>query len=213
MSTMQSDSQQEIPRERHQIATTYDLLIILEETKKLQNANSEPTVVKIHEFEVSKEALNANGYFQRVFSPGFSDTGKCEYELKEDDPAATKLWLQLFHDRLDESSYKLPTLTVWFMLQLADKYGFDPLRNNVKEWFAKWLDHNNPSRIEACREILYPCYVFDHAVGFASATKYLVYHCNSHITERTPDDFPYHHLRLDQRIIRKCSCLRFLENR
>lgn len=207
MSTMQSGSQQEIPRERHRIAATHDLIIILEETAKPQNPNSEPTVVKIHEFEVSKKALGPKSYLQRVFAPDFRDIGKSEYETKGDDPAATKLWLQLFHDRLEDSSYTVTTETVWFMFQLADKYEFDPLCAETKQWFARWYEGNKPSTIVDYGKILYPRYVFDHAEAVASATKYLAYNVVHYINEQRLYGIFNNRLRLDLRIIRKSSSL------
>lgn len=32
-----------------------------------------------------------------------------------------------------------------------------------------------------CRELLYPCYYFDHATAFAEITKFLVYSAPGHI--------------------------------
>ncbi|KAM0721906.1 hypothetical protein Q7P37_002831 [Cladosporium fusiforme] len=200
-------------RIRYSIATESDLLIKLEEIEKplsgrSRRTNNEPIVKAIHEFEVSKTDLKNNDYFRRVITPGFADTGQSSYQLHEDDPVALKFWLQILHKSLDDSSLDVTISTVWFVLKLADKYDFNPFHADVKKWLTDWLAQNQPETEDAYREILYPCWVFDHAAGFADATKYLVYNFVGHITEKRPDGFFDVRFRLDQRVIQQLNAAR-----
>ena len=44
------------------------------------------------------------------------------------------------------------------------------------------------------RQLLFPCYHFDHAEGFARATRFLVYHVSGHIQEDNPIEHDELHL-------------------
>lgn len=60
-------------------------------------------------------------------------------------------------------------------------------------WFQEWFEsykHTKLPRLEDrqlhFRQILWPCWQYDHAVGFLEATKFVVYHSRGHITEHKP---------------------------
>lgn len=206
---MQSATEDDIPRERHKIAETHDFTISVEVAEKPYNASMSPIVIKIHDFEVSRAALNASDYFKRVSTPDFSDTGKSSFIIKEDDPAAIMVWLQILHQRLKTSDFdagnlKFTSATAWHVLLIADKYGLDPVHAHAKQWFANWYESQS-SVLSDSRELLYPCYIFDHAKGSTEATKHLAYAAAFHITESRPSSRFPNKLRLDQRVIRKSS--------
>lgn len=75
----------------------------------------------------------------------------------------------------------------------------------LKPWFASWynkrkFDKNNLKEIEQC-QLIYPCWSFDHASGFAIATQFLAYNSSRNITESNPTEFDLH---IPHRII--CEC-------
>lgn len=94
--------------------------------------------------------------------------------------------------------------TIWNALEVARKCELDPRNVKVKQWFARWYTQKNKFSTAECREMLYPCYIFDHAKGFAVVSKQLVYNVPGHIEERRPEGFgadhPEHRLP-NQRII------------
>lgn len=67
----------------------------------------------------------------------------------------------------------------------------------LETWFGKILDHHNRAVLKEkeAQMLLYPCYIFDHAHGFAQVTKQLVYCATGHITEFNPTE--HDHLHLD----------------
>jgi hypothetical protein len=177
------------PVQRHHIAPSFDLIIIAKELKP-RTISSEPAqVICVHEFEVSKKVLCEVDYFKVVISRDFGDTGKDSYEVKEDDPAALKVWLELLHRRMTASSLKVSIATVWHVLIVARKYDFDVLGEGAQDWFSKW----HRSRIQdkefdtdECCELLHPRYTFNHAFAFAAVTKKLAYNSHGHVQESRP---------------------------
>lgn len=176
------------PTIRHKIAPDHDFLIIAKEVRYRHAKDGKPLIVCVHEFEVIKKTFAEFDYFKAVFKPDtFADTGKDSYEVEEDHPAALKIWMQLLHDRLDESSLKVDIATVWHVLVVARKYDFDALGQEAKDWFKKWYQAPG-HRFDTLqfRQLIYPCYTFDCAEGFAAATKDLAYNIQGHIEEEMP---------------------------
>jgi hypothetical protein len=160
--------------------------------------------VKAYDYAVSRATLEHIPYFRAIFPHrGFRDTGNDYHELHEDDPAAWKIWLQIIHDSLNRDSYEVGIATVWNVLVIADKYQLSPKHEKAKRWFAKWYDiSGDPVTVDECSEALYPCHTFDHARGFAFATKRLAYKNEGHVGEKRPEGGQVYHLRLDHRITR-----------
>lgn len=74
----------------------------------------------------------------------------------------------------------------------------------LHSWFARWyekqsFDPEDSDDILEQRQLLFPCKRFNHAQGFATATRFLAYNTFGHITENNPSDFG--DLRLPHRII------------
>lgn len=200
-----------VPRKRQIFTPDHDFTIIVYDSvvQQLTDANGVKTVehvpIKAYEYDVSRAVLSFIPYFRAIFAPsGFRDTGQKFHRLPEDDPLAWKIWLQILHDSLDSSSYDVGITTVWNVLVIAHKYEISPKRADAKQWFADWYDHwGHPQRLEDCSEALYPCHTFDHAKGFARASKILAYEGDGHGIEQRPDGIDDYHLHLDHRIIRK----------
>lgn len=199
-----------LPRERHILTMDHDFTIVVYDTYREDyvDANGHKTFqyipTKAHDFAVSRIELERIPYFRAILSPrGFRDTGQDYYELHEDDPAAWMIWLQLIHDSVDAGSYEVGIATVWNVLVIADKYQLSPKHEAAKEWFAEWYKcSGDPRTMDDCSEALYPCHTFDHAKGFAQATKLLAYKNEGHIGEQRPVGGQEYHLRLDHRITR-----------
>lgn len=174
------------PRTRHRITPDHDMILI---AKKLQFRNGQQHVVRVHEFQVSQKFLTNVEYFRVALnSQSFADTAQSHYEVKEDEPAAVKIWLQLLHGRVDDSSLRVDIATVWHVLVVARKYDLDALGKEAKAWFKSWYGKQGTKFTTLqCRQLIYPCYTFDHAEGFATATKHLAYNIMGHIQEDRPD--------------------------
>jgi hypothetical protein len=199
-----------LPREYHILTEDHDFTLVVYDTiqEELTDASGSVTFhdtpTKAHDFAVSRSTLGRIPYFRAIFSPrGFRDTGNEYHELLEDDPAAWKVWLQIIHDSLTRDSYEVGIATIWNMLVIADKYQLSPRHEKAKEWFAKWYHTSgDPVTVDDCSEALYPCHTFDHARGFAYASKRLAYNNEGHVGEKRPEGGQVYHLRLDHRITR-----------
>lgn len=86
---------------------------------------------------------------------------------------------------------------IWHMINAADKYLFDTsiLCGFFDLWYAKNINLST-LQDDMARQVALPCYMFDHAVGFAEVTKWLAYNHKGHITEQRPNGFKWTHVRL-----------------
>jgi hypothetical protein len=87
--------------------------------------------------------------------------------------------------------------TIWHIINAADKYLLDA--TILRGFFDRWYTKNVNIRFldaDLARQVALPCYMFDHASGFADVTKWLAYHHEGHITEKRPDGFKFEHMRL-----------------
>lgn len=187
-------------RERYEIARNHDVLLVV---KHWINHGE-----FVFEFEVSRQVLTEIPYFRRLLTRESRQGEQEVVILRGDDPKAWKTLLQILHGRLERSSYEVPTDAVWHILLIAEKYGISPTRQNARDWFDEWLvTQSHEGHFTDYRrlcEILFPCYAFDHALGFSACTMWLAYNSVCHIKEMRPAYFEEHtHLRLDHGIMRK----------
>ncbi|KAF2480702.1 hypothetical protein BDY17DRAFT_302252 [Neohortaea acidophila] len=172
---------------------------------------------KIHVFKVARAVVSSSStYFKKLLNRNSAFRESAHHsciDLHEDHPEAIAVWFQIMHDSSpgDSAAMKSVTIkTVWEVLAVAHKYGYEPATSKPKTWFAAWYESNvtwsvNTLDFQDHQMLLFPCHTFDHAVGFAATTKYLAYHATGHITERRPEGFEYDHLRLDSRIIQQLN--------
>lgn len=67
-------------------------------------------------------------------------------------------------------------------------------------WFKQWYaEYEEPEF--GFRQLLYPCWQYNHAVGFMVAAREAVYNSVGHITETNPTKHYEHHL--PNRVIRR----------
>lgn len=179
-----------VPSVRHHIAPEWDLIIVVDELAPRGTGSAQDRVICTHEFEVSKDALSKIPYFNvAASSKSFADTGKNDFEVKGgDDPAAFDICLRLVHGCLDKTNPEARISTIWNVLVTSRKYGFDALSDELKQWFSAWYATRKENfNTMDCRELLYPCYHFDHAQAFAAVTKRLAYKEVGHIEEHMPE--------------------------
>jgi hypothetical protein len=202
-------------RERYSIAHDFDhVLVIMPSSIITRYVNGVFEDIKgppqaAYEFEVSLKALHSMAYFRRTIPLG-ENKDKAAYstsELHDDDPRAWRLWLEMLHGCLNHMSYQAQIVTVWHVLRIADKYDINPTCADAGRWFDQWFFTQSASGLftsnDAVRQILFPCHAFDHALGFATSTMWLAYHCAGHIAEKRPKEFEQHpHLGLHRGIER-----------
>ena len=203
-----------IEHERHQIAPEHDLIIVVKEANPRMGSDGK-RFMRVHEFEAAIAVMCEYKHFKVAsFSKQWASTGKDFFEIKGDNLAALEIWLRLLHGCLDTTKVEASISTIWNLLVLAQKYGFDGHCPELKDWFSAWYEGNiakHGSIAEmTCRELLYPCYYFNHAPGFAAVTKHLAYNMRGHIEEHMPAGVDpihkEHHMR-NNRVIGKANHL------
>lgn len=130
MSYRTGDPYANLHRERYSIAHHHDhVLLVLPSSINIHFVNGAFEERRgpphaAYEFEVSLEALHKIAYFRRTLPLDKAAYGTSE--LRDDDPRAWKLWLEMVHGRLDEQSYHAQISTIWHVLRIADKYAINP---------------------------------------------------------------------------------------
>ncbi|CAA9964096.1 hypothetical protein PTMSG1_07455 [Pyrenophora teres f. maculata] len=123
----------------------------------------------------------------------FGGEAKDEGEDKE----GTLVWLAHLHglpqQRLRELGlFEISLIGVWHAISLWSTRQDNMVKENLGDWFNIWYDTNMAKAeltIPIAQALAYPCYIFDHAVGYARVTKYLAYEHVGHIKERPPKGF------------------------
>lgn len=165
--------------------------------------DQEPIIRKTQDFQVCRQVLVHSSFvFKQLLSTTFAEASQSTVTLKEDGVDTIEIWFRVMHNTITESTYDVPLSEMWNLVAAADKYDLNI--HDLNEWFAKW--HKKNSSTYDTHQLLYPCYRFDHALGFAQATKGLAYNNTGHITKSNPTK--HFELHLPSRIIRK-SNIRF----
>lgn len=143
---------------------------------------TELKVKAIIDFKVNAQVMIRNSAFLRA---PLTKAGNTTINLKGCNGPEMEVILCALHSRYDnwssspigqsitESSLDLPAKGLWGVLAYArdlliiEHHKFD-------SWFRLWYERNsNSTRAET---LLFPCFAFHHAEGFAAASKYMVYH-------------------------------------
>lgn len=162
------------------------------------------TAIRIYEFEVARGILAGVPYFRdRIPLPVPGKASLDVVALKDDDPRAVKIWLQILHGTYDSSSFTAPIITVWHMLVVAERYRLNPKDKDAQKWFKRWLANRFHDTYDECCQLLFPLHSFDDADGFAAVTMKLAYTGQGHIVEKRPQGFHDDHMRLGQNVIRE----------
>jgi len=181
-----------------------DLILRMYTTTKVEGEyfnsakNCQPTEGKIlKEMKVSRKVMIDNStFFKSMLTKNWSEKAQevVDIEISEtSDVHSAELWFRVFHGNdLPSDLYKLPIKVVWEVIQYAGfLQGASSTQadlTKLRTWFAGLLELKDINKLshKELRMLLYPCYVFDHAKGFAKMTKRLAYEVSDHITEENP---------------------------
>lgn len=156
---------------------------------------------------VRRDVVTSNSSVLTVLlcSPNFRESSQNLVELKGDSARAMEIWFRVFHDTVTPETYAAPVAEMWELVSACDKYQFKV--KHLKKWYASWFQQQDVQKVKQ-GQLLYPCWIFDHAKGFHDATRHLVYESAYHIEESNPTE--HYRLHLPARVIRKLisrSCM------
>jgi hypothetical protein len=160
---------------------------------------------------VSKAKLvEFSEYFRRMFMPGnrWAESNSNTITLEGDNLKSMEVWFRLCHGKLSDLPENTVSIgAIWHVILVGDKYEFD--RKYLAAWFEKWhlwimgkiSQQTNPElRMNLRRQLLFPCYSFNHGVEFQKLTKFFAYEYHGHIEELNPTRHLQMHL--PKRVIR-----------
>ncbi|KAJ5788136.1 hypothetical protein N7457_003126 [Penicillium paradoxum] len=88
---------------------------------------------------------------------------------------------------------------IWYAIQACTNHRFN--YETLKPWFRGWVKRIRKEQPAMWtdemfnRQLLFPCYFFDHATGFRDVTRYLVYNMSFPIKDSNPIFFDRKRLR------------------
>ncbi|MCJ1393210.1 hypothetical protein MMC18_006082 [Xylographa bjoerkii] len=169
------------------IAPAGDLTIKVVEEKKIVINGVQSVDHVTTEFLVHRRVLmdNSPHWKNMLFTSNFVERRQNVVSLEGDSALSMEIWFRLLHKVPAVSTYTAPLTEMWHLIYAADKYFLDFER--LYTWFSFWYDRQDLDELDP-RQLLYPCWRFDHVKGFAAVTKRLVYGSEGHITEWKPED-------------------------
>lgn len=175
---------------------------------RFKNANGYEVAGKLlASFKVDRQVLRrSSAKFHALLDPEgiFPEATASIMDLEYEHICALELWFRYFHGCLVDDSFKIPIEELRAVIDCSQKQGF-PL-SKLSVWFEKWMNNNggvefDDFSLSQLAQLLYPCQEFNHAQGFAKATRTLAYETRGHVHEDPPPKFP--ELHLEPRIISK----------
>ncbi|TVY32541.1 hypothetical protein LOCC1_G008768 [Lachnellula occidentalis] len=165
-------------------------------------SNGRPIVGKIHgQFKVSRKVMvDSSSYFKAMLSSNWAESRQSVVDIECERPTSAELWYRVFHKSLvPDSLYDIPIDMIGNVIQygglVQEVKGSDADLEELREWFKKCLERLDLPKIttDELKMLLYPCYAFNHAQGFATVTKRLAYEMSGHVTEiSTTEDRSIH---------------------
>jgi len=118
---------------------------------------------------------------------------------------AIEICFRALHDSVPNFTYSAKPEMLYELIAAANALKIDIKR--FSPWFREWLFHrkNEKISVDMARQLLYPCFAFDHAEGFQRATSYLAYNLPSRICELNTTR--HRHLELPRRVTGKSHLL------
>ena len=108
------------------------------------------------------------------------------------------LWFRVLHKAPTEVTYILALQEMWHIVAAGDKYHLDIAA--LYDWYAAWYKKQDLGKLSAW-QLLYPCWRFNNAEGFLTATHTVVCESVGHIMEKNFEE--HYELHLPPRIIRE----------
>lgn len=165
--------------------TDVTLRVITYKKKLAPNDNEHDNIIAITNFEVNREILIKHSQVLRTLlkTKAFSEAGKKTVDIKEHRAVPMKaIFCALQGKDLDWASSALGKTTTKSTMSLTTKDLWDVMSSarffmietiNLDGWFQQWHKHNSRTIEDA--SLLFPCFHFNHAEGFAAATKGVIY--------------------------------------
>ncbi|KAG9521469.1 N-terminal nucleophile aminohydrolase, partial [Aureobasidium melanogenum] len=188
------------------IVDDHDLILRVTQHTRTQKAaeDGRDKTKAVVDFQVTRQYLVDNSesdFLKRLLTTRhFAEAGKRIIDLDEQNPLAIEVILCTIY-RKDEGwrSSALGQEVTARTLKLHWEYLWDVVAStryfmieffNLDTWFGLWYEKNHTADNS---KLLYPCYQFNHAVGFLSITKNLVYN-HAHIEEYKNENHPDLHV-------------------
>ncbi|KAL8774465.1 MAG: hypothetical protein Q9209_000838 [Squamulea sp. 1 TL-2023] len=198
------------------IAKDGDLTIqVVEFDDKIRDEDDKPVVSKTQDFLVSREILATNSsHFAILLRTNiFSEARKDRITLQDDSIKSMQIWFETFHAITPTHAVGIEEM--WHLSAAGNKYRLDMTR--LEAWFTSWYRlqpvdewykaHQQGltvvKKVPEPRSLMYPCWIFNHHLGFKRITEYAAYNYTGHIVEVNPTE--HKNLHLPPRVIQQLN--------
>jgi hypothetical protein len=195
------------------IAPNGDLVIELQKSEQIQPSPATGPKVKqslVAKFSVDRSTLinlsmadqTKSSFFKVLLTGSFREAAQDHIAITDLEIDPLHLFLSIVHDREIENTLDVSHQLIWPLEAIRDQYNVS--REKFETWFVKWYTEKGDAIDEISpREMLYPCWRFNHAPGFLEASRCCIYGVKGHIEEKNPTT--HRGLHLPPRIIRKVA--------
>lgn len=164
-----------------EIEANGDLIFKLKEVAEELSAGFRNQEAVYKQFRVSREVMiRSSPSFKAMLTGPFKEGNEDVVELVEESAVAMELWLRCLHQDNVTELMDISIDDVWQTIRIGNARMFPPPKwAKLTEWFGPYCDSllkrpGGTSFLLACK-LLYPCYLFDHAKGFARASLHMVF--------------------------------------
>jgi len=184
-----------------------DLTIrVIEYDEHARGSDGQRLIHQTGEFLVSRKVLtDGSSYFEGMFRRNnFTEAAQTVVELCGHRVKTMEIWFLLLHGSSLDAAYRsehefalATTYTVkleeiWYLVDACDYFQFGI--QLAWKWFEEWYKQHAEAARKDPQKFLYPTWRFNHAEGFAAATRTLAYGGIGHVMEENPTKLYQFHL-------------------
>jgi hypothetical protein len=203
---------EEVKTVYHAIVPDGDLVLELKKSERIfppPQTGPKTKTVNVAKFRVNRstmidlphESKKSDSVFKVMLTSWGIEARQNTVTVEDDDYEALHVFLRIIHGMSYKELFNVSHKVMWPLVKIFDKYNVS-LKPLAEKWFANWYaTKGNKIKQISPRELLYPCWKFNHAAGFYKASGDCIYDVKGHITEHNPTE--QWGLHLPQRVIRE----------
>lgn len=121
--------------------------------------------------------------FKRMLTGDWKEAKQTTVELYDHDEHALRIFLTMAHRSDPKDLLNYGHEVMWPLIAIFDQYNVS-LKSAAENWYSEWYKNKgDKSKDIDPREMLYPCWKFNHAPGFLKASHACIYGVERHIND------------------------------
>jgi len=184
---------------RVMVSQSWDLVLTTEKHNSGRSYGGKSQV----DFYVERAVVSTfSPFFKSLVDGGFAESHQDRVVLQKFEVQALEIIIRVLHNQPDDrglySQAPVRGTGVYELIFAIDYTDLDMM--HFERWFAAWYGSQPRDRHGDMVKLLYPCFVFKHAIGFQHCTRRLVYSSRCAIFAHPP--FGFGRFRLPAAVLR-----------